>query len=169
MRLIGHLIGLYVAPEKGAAMQRLDMATAETGRGLVGDRYHARTGTFSQRDPLVPGARALSILDTRTLAICRQRLGGDLDAARLRRNLLLESDVLHSLRGRMLLIGEVRVVLTGRCPPCGYLSRLLDADMRRALHGFGGMRASIVAGGTLHVDAPVWLAEAPVGRHGLPG
>lgn len=168
MRLIGRLVGLYVAPEKGVAMQARDMATAEAGCGLVGDRYHAGTGTFSQRDPLVPGARALSILDTQTLAICRQRLGGDLDAAGLRRNLLLESDVLHAFRGRALVIGDVRVVLTGRCPPCGYLSRLLDADMRGALHGLGGMRASIVAGGTLHVDDPVWLAEATVGRRGLP-
>ncbi|WP_353215036.1 MOSC domain-containing protein [Salinisphaera hydrothermalis] len=169
MRLIGRLAGLYIASERSLPMTARDSVRADAGRGLVGDRYHRGTGTFSRRTPLTPGARALSILDTETLAICRRRLEHELPAAMLRRNLLIETGRLETWAGRELLIGEVRIMLAGRCPPCGYLSRLLGADMRAALHGLGGMRARIVSGGHLSIGDPVYLVDDSGTQRGLPG
>lgn len=136
-----------------------DRVFAEAGRGLCGDRYHAGTGTFSRR--------ALSILDAETLELCRRRLGWPIEASSLRRNLLIDSASLYDLKGRTLAIGATRIVLAGRCPPCGYLSRLLNTDMRCALHGLGGMRAAIETGGMLQIGDPVHLLDG-IGLGRLP-
>lgn len=138
-------------------MQSRQRALAVAGAGLQGDRYHAGTGTFSSRFEVVPGARALTLLDTAALRRCNQRLGRAFEPADLRRNLLIDGLDLMALRGHGLRIGEVRIELVGACPPCGYLSRLLQADMRAGLHGIGGMRARIVNGGVVAVGMAVVL------------
>lgn len=81
--------------------------------------------------------------------MCRSRLGWPIAAAALRRNILVDGIEFLSLRGQQLRLGSVTIEVLGRCPPCGYLSRLLDADMRDALHGIGGVRARILATGSV--------------------
>lgn len=149
-------------------MQSLQRALAVAGAGLQGDRYHAGTGTFSSRFEIVPGARALSLLDTAALRRCNERLGRAFESADLRRNLLIDGLDLMALRGHGLRIGGVRIELVGACPPCGYLSRLLQADMRAGLYGIGGMRARIVNGGVVATGMAVVL-ENPYAAPGLPG
>lgn len=168
MEVIGRVAAIHVAAGRGAVMRRCRDAFAEVGRGLAGDRYHAGVGTFSGRRPITAGARDLSILDTETLAICRERLGWRIEAAALRRNLLVDARVLHELDGCECAIGGARIVFAGRCAPCGYLSRLLGGDMKAALHGVGGMRAAIVASGTIAVGDTLRLIESERRRRGLP-
>ena len=140
---------LLIAPSRGAAMQDRKSVWAEPGRGLVGDRYYAGTGTFSGRYEVKPGVRELSLIHAQAIVECRRRLQADIRAADLRRNLVIEGLPLSDLRGRCIRIGAVRLEILGGCPPCNYLSRLLNLDMRRGLAYIGGMRACIVAGGWL--------------------
>ncbi|WP_353249248.1 MOSC domain-containing protein [Salinisphaera sp. T31B1] len=140
-------------------MRPCDRATAVAGRGLHGDRYWAGVGTFSGRFEVRAGARELSLIDTAALTECNRRLAAaghaGVAAAALRRNLLVDGLALSELVGQRLVAAGVQIeVLTG-CPPCGYLSRLLGADMRRALYRIGGVRARIVRGGELRVGATV--------------
>ena len=154
----GRLQGIYTAPTRGAPMQSLTHAEVVAGEGIVGDRYQRGCGTFSARFEIVQGARALSLIDSISLDECNQRLGTSLAPAQLRRNLWLDGLDLMALRGCTLAIGEARIELVGACPPCGYLSRLLGEDMRRGLHGIGGMRARVLAGGVIEPGMAVALA-----------
>ena len=151
----GVLRGIYIAAERGALMTAADAITAIAGEGLDGDRYAAGTGSFSKRAALTPGARALSLIDAADIARCNERLGLELDAKALRRNLFIEGLDLLARRGQRLAIGPVVVRLSGRCAPCGLLSRTVGADMRRGLYRGGGMRGVIETGGRICVGQAV--------------
>lgn len=140
---------IWIAPSRGAAMQARERVQAEAGRGLVGDRYHAGTGTFSGRFAVKPGVREVSLIHARAIVECSRRLAQPMEAGALRRNLVISGLPDTDLRGRMVCIGEVRLEILAGCPPCGYLSRLLNLDMRRGLSHIGGMRARIAVGGRL--------------------
>ena len=43
----GQLIGIYVAQKKGIDLHPVDNVEAVAGRGLVGDRYYLKDGTYS--------------------------------------------------------------------------------------------------------------------------
>ncbi len=151
------LVRIFVAPTAGAPMRSLGCVDAVAGRGLVGDRYESGQGTFSGRMAIFQGAREVSLIDRASIAICNQRLqrqgNSALDAADLRRTLVTDGLSLIEHRDHYLAIGDVVLHILGSCPPCGYLSRLLDTDMRHALRGIGGVRARVEQGGVLRVGA----------------
>lgn len=153
------LAQIFIAPNRGAPMQACERVLAEAGRGLVGDRYRAGTGTFSGRSEVFAGMREVSLIAAEAVRECSRRLDHDLRAADLRRNLVVEGLDPMRLRGHILQIGPVRLALLGGCPPCSYLSRLLAHDMRRGLAHIGGMRARIAVGGMLQRDAPIEILE----------
>ncbi|WP_123629854.1 hypothetical protein [Salinisphaera orenii] len=71
---VGRLVGIFIAPERGAPPVARDAATAVVGRGLAGDRYYHGTGTFSARAGLFAGARELSLIDAAAVERCNARL-----------------------------------------------------------------------------------------------
>lgn len=156
---VGRLVGIFIAPERGAPPVARDAATAVVGRGLAGDRYYHGTGTFSARAGLFAGARELSLIDAAAVERCNARLRAagarEVGAGDLRRNLVIAGLDLRAHRGRTLVIGAVHVVVRSTCPPCGYLGRRLGVDMRSALRGIGGVRAAVARGGRLAVGMPV--------------
>jgi len=145
----GELAEIYIAATCGAPMQAVTSVQTIAERGLEGDRYAAGKGTFSNRFEVAPGARALSLIDAASVALCAERLQCSINPALLRRNVLVNGLDLMALRGWTLHVGDVRIELVGSCPPCRYLARLLDRDVRAGLRGIGGMRARIVSGGLL--------------------
>lgn len=147
---------LTTGERAGSMQDRLDVE-AVAGRGLIGDRYHAGRGTFSSRIAVAAGAREVSLIDSAALLECARRLGQAVNAAMLRRNLVIEGLELMTMRGRVLMIGDVRLQVVSSCPPCGLLSRRLGLDMRQALHGIGGMRAAVLTGGRLVIGTGVSL------------
>ena len=105
------------------------------------------------------------MIDTAAVAECNRRLaqagGSAVDAAALRRNLVVDGVNLMSVGRSWLRIGTVQLEIVGTCPPCGYLSRLLGEDMRQALYRIGGVRARIHSDGRLQVGDPIALEAMP--------
>ncbi|MEO7430749.1 MAG: MOSC domain-containing protein [Dokdonella sp.] len=151
----GTLDAVCIAATAGAPMSSRSGVEAIVGRGLLGDRYESGIGTFSGRFEVTAGARHVSIIDAMAIAECNARLVANLGACDLRRNLVIRGLDLDALHGAVIAIGDVRLRLTGGCPPCGYLSRLLGVDARLGLRHIGGARASIIEGGWLTVGALV--------------
>src|SRR5262249_39680174 len=44
----GQLVAIWIAGRKAVPLERVDQAEAVAGRGLVGDRYYLKEGTFSK-------------------------------------------------------------------------------------------------------------------------
>lgn len=160
----GQLEAICIAAAAGAPMCLRPYVPAIAGRGLAGDRYEQGIGKFSGRFEVVAGARQVSLVDATAIVECNARLGSHLSACDLRRNLVISGLALEALVGAVLCIGDVRLRVTGGCPPCGYLSRLLDVDTRLGLRHIGGARAAIIEGGLLMVGASVHVVELPPQR-----
>lgn len=151
------LLDIFIAPAAGAPMQSVERCWALMQTGLEGDRYARRCGTFSARNPAVAGSRPVSLIAAEAVAECNERLGTDIAAQLMRRNLLVSGVDLKAAIGSVLRIGGVELEVMSTCPPCSYLSRLLGADMRAGLKNLGGVRATVREAGELEVGAAIEL------------
>lgn len=121
------------------------------GKGLEGDRYFYGQGTFNQPQ-LSQDVREISILPYETLFECNRRLDKTLDFLDLRRNLVIQNFDKEALENKIFTIGSAKFCIVRTCPPCRYLSRLLDSDIMKGLKYIGGYRASIVESGIITVN-----------------
>jgi len=72
-----------------------------------------------------------------------------------RRNVVTRGVPLNHLVGREFQLGAVRLRGTRLCEPCTYLESLTQQDVLSGLIHRGGLRAEIVTGGTIRVEAVV--------------
>jgi len=141
------LLAIYIAPASGSPMLRVEAVEAVAGRGLVGDRYYEGTGHWSR-----PGlwSEVTLVAQAELKATADDPGAQPIHPALTRRNLLTTGIELTDLIGRTFSIGGVTLEGVRPCDPCGYLERESGiAGLRDALEGRGGLRARIVAGGTL--------------------
>ena len=120
------------------------------GKGLEGDRYFYGEGTFN-KPQLSQDVREVSILSYETLAECNKLLESDLDFLDLRRNLIIKHFDPSLLEDKVFTIGTAHFRIVRTCPPCRYLSRLLEKDIMNGLKYIGGYRAMIVQSGIITV------------------
>jgi hypothetical protein len=137
---VGVVEALVLAPAAEAPVARVEEAVAVAGRGLEGDRYAAGAGTFASGR----AGSALTLVDAAVL----DTLGRDIDH---RRNVVVRGTDLNALVGREFTLGDVRCRGRRLCEPCAHLDRLNGGGVLRPLVHRGGLRADIVAGGTVRV------------------
>ena len=146
-------IGSYLGVLIGFTVQwshYVETVNAIESKGLEGDRYFYGVGTFN-KSQLSQNVREISILNYDALEVCNSRIEETLDFLDLRRNLVITNFDVESMRDKVFTIGSAKFRIVRTCPPCRYLSRLLDADMMTGLKYIGGYRASIVQSGTFSV------------------
>jgi MOSC domain-containing protein YiiM len=144
---MGRLIGIYVAPEKTAALQETQQVTALAGKGLEGDRYCAGQGTFSKGDP----ANEVTLVEIEAIEALERDYDIKLRPAETRRNLLTEGVALNHLVGKDFRIGAVSLRGIRLCEPCGHLEKLTANGVEQGLRHRGGLRAQVVTGGIMQV------------------
>ena len=151
LRLAGRIEAIAVAADAEAPMMRVECANARAGRGLEGDRYFDRRGTFSN----VHGrGYDLTLIEAEVIddLVLPQ---GQLAPEEARRNLLTRGIDLNALVGRPFTVGTVKCLGRRLCEPCAHLERLAaDAGKPgtlRALIHKGGLRADIIGDGEIRV------------------
>ncbi|HLZ28423.1 MAG TPA: MOSC domain-containing protein [Chloroflexota bacterium] len=147
---MGHVEAIHVTASAGAAMQPLREIAAVAGLGLTGDRYFTGRGFYSAR-PTDPGAREVTFFEAEVLDWLRAEHGIELSAGEHRRNLTTRGVRLGALLGQQFRVGEVLFEGVKDCPPCDHLEQLVGKPVLHPLVGRGGLRARVLAGGTIHV------------------
>ena len=157
----GRLLHIHVAPAASAPMRELAEGVCVPGRGLVGDRYHDATGSYSAR----PDVRELTLMEAEVLdALARNDpplQNGPLHLRPVdhRRNLTVRGVPLNHLVGRRFRVGEV-VLVGGRLNfPCKYLEKLLDMPVFLPLYNRSGLNCGIEQGGTIRPGDAVELLD----------
>ncbi|MDX6687844.1 MAG: hypothetical protein QOF86_3972 [Baekduia sp.] len=147
----GTVVSILVAAEAEGDPHRLSEAEAEAGRGLVGDRYHAGAGTFSN-----PHARGhdLTLIEQDVIEDLSGVFGG-YRAEDTRRNIVASGIALNGLVGWRFRIGEVECVGQRLCEPCAHLDRIAVRGALRPLVHRGGLRADVVTSGRIAIGDPV--------------
>ena len=147
MEVPARLLGIYVATRAAELPRSVERVRALAGRGLEGDRYAARIGTFSGR----PGRRDVTLIESEVLEAYSRESGRKLSAAEARRNLLTQGVRLNDLVGREFQVGVVRLRGLRLSEPCTHLMRLTHPETLRGLVHRGGLVAEILCDGELAV------------------
>lgn len=144
------LHAILIGEKAKEPLHYVDSVKAVEGRGLENDRYYLKQGTFN-KPQLSQDVREISILPYESLKMCNDRLKSNLSFLDLRRNLVIENFDIKVLENKIFSIGEAEFTIVRTCPPCRYLSRLLDEDMMTGLKYIGGYRAKIIKSGLISV------------------
>ncbi|MEA2385445.1 MAG: hypothetical protein QOH72_5416 [Solirubrobacteraceae bacterium] len=148
----GRVVLIAVSAEKESPMRVVERAAAIAGRGLEGDRYAAGAGTFS-----TGGARGhdLTLIAAESLDALALPGGERLAYEDARRNVVTRGIDLDALIGRPFRVGDVECFGQRPCEPCAHLERLTVPGTLRGLVHRGGLRADVIADGTIEVGAEV--------------
>jgi len=153
---------IYLTDSAGEAMQRRAEVVAIAGRGLEGDRYLLGTGRFSPRDVC-----ELTLISAEGLELMQRDFGVSVGEGQHRRNLVTRGIDLESLRDRQISIGNDGVVVEydRPRPPCGYLERITEPGMTRAMgNGGAGIAVRILKGGVIREGDALAILPGPESR-----
>ena len=135
----GRVEWIGLRPARAVSMEAVDAAEAVTGKGLVGDRYVGASGK-----------RGITLIQAEHLPVVAALAGlGHVNAATLRRNLVVAGVPLIALKDRRFRIGDVVLQGTGPCDPCSRMEDALGPGGYNAMRGHGGICARIVEGGVI--------------------
>ena len=145
----GRLEAIYLRPARDTPADSVASAIAVAGHGLQGDR--------SVQGPRAGHNRQVTLIQHEHIPlICGWTGRADVDAALLRRNLVISGLNLLAARGLFadqpvsLRIGDqVVLVVTGSCDPCSKMETALGPGGYNAMRGHGGVTAKIESGGRI--------------------
>ena len=157
----GVLTGIWLTSEAVAPMRRVPAAQLLAGRGLEGDRYAARAGTFTPTRRATSGYD-LTLVEAEAVDALAAGGGPRLAYAEVRRNVVTRGVDLDALVGRRFRIGDVECLGQRPCEPCAHLERLTARGVLRGLIHRGGLRADVLTDGTVRAgDVVEVLDDAP--------
>ena len=138
-------------------MKSVEEVRAWPGRGLEGDRYSRKAGTYSDRD----GAdREITLIETEALDALLRDYGVALDPGETRRNVATRGVPLNHFVGRVFRVGEATARGLRLCEPCSHMERLAGKRIRAGLVHRGGLRAQVLTEGVIRVGDEVTLLDA---------
>jgi steroid delta-isomerase-like uncharacterized protein len=155
----GRVISIHMAPKAGAPMQSAESVRAVAGQGLEGDRYFTKQGAYSS----TPGAaRAVTLIETEAVEAMNAKLGTTFASGAMRRNIVTRGVPLNHFVGQEFRVGEVRLRGEQLCQPCSYLESLTQAGVKAAMQHRAGLRAEILAGGTIRPGDTIAVLNDPL-------
>lgn len=144
----GTVVSIHIASIGAAPMQSVAEVRARAGRGLEGDRYYLRLGTFSDQ----PGTgREITLIENEAMEALKRDYQVELPAGLTRRNIVTGGVALNHFVNREFKIGEVTLRGTRLCEPCLHLEKLTRKGVLSGLIHRGGVRADIVIEGVIRV------------------
>jgi MOSC domain-containing protein YiiM len=146
--MAGIVEGVFLAPQGGAQMKGVEVATALEGCGLEGDRYCAGTGHWSRFGRVCE----VTFIAAEDLDDIERETGVGVKNGEHRRNVVTRGINLKTLRrGERFRVGEAVFEYLGPRSVCRYIERLTEPGMTQALKGRGGFCAKVIEGATVQV------------------
>ena len=156
----GTVIAIHIAPTGAAPMRSVANAQVVVGRGLEGDRYYSKLGTYSNQ---AGSGRDVTLIEIEAIDALKRDYEVELDASRSRRNIVTQGVPLNHFVEKEFKIGDVVLRGTRLCEPCAHMEKLTVKGAMRGLVHRGGLRAEIISGGSIHVGDTIQF-QAPKAR-----
>lgn len=135
-------------PARRATPVSVDAVEARPGLGLDGDHYASQGGK-----------RQVTLIQAEHLeAIASMLHRGAIDPAALRRNVVIRGINLLALKDKRFRVGQAVLEFTGLCHPCSRMEAALGPGGYNSLRGHGGITASVLEGGPIHIGDAVAVA-----------
>jgi uncharacterized protein YcbX len=143
------VVGIYTTPTAGSALRSVSQARLETGKGLVGDRYHAAVGTFSTQ--VMAADAEITLIESEEIDRFNSSQPTAHAPGEFRRNVVTRGVRLNDLVGRRFWAGSALLEVKRLCEPCGHLARLLVPAVVDGMVHRAGLRAQFLSGGSVSV------------------
>jgi MOSC domain-containing protein YiiM len=141
----GELRAIWIKRAKRGVMDSVERAELKTGRGIVGNTDQG-------------GRRQVTLIEEEIWLDLMSKLGADISPAARRANLLVRGISLEGSRGRIIRVGESRILINGETRPCERMDEALRG-LRESMRGRwgGGAYGEVIAEGVIAVgDAVCW-------------
>ena len=150
MSQTGKLEAIWLKRMKGGPMDAHETAVLQANSGIVGN---ANQG----------GKRQVTIIEKEVWELLMAQMGGDLDPATRRANLMISGELgLANTIGQVLQVGECRIRIYGETKPCEVMDKALSG-LREAMRSNwgGGAFGEILDDGEIAVgDSVRWVDAA---------
>jgi MOSC domain-containing protein YiiM len=146
------VVALRIAPGRRLPMKKVDEVVVETGRGIVGDRYH---GTRH---------RHVSVQSDERLAEAATELGTPVLPEGTRRNVTISCGDVPTAPGSRIVIGHVELEVVRVAAPCRILDEEIAPGAAAALRRRAGSICRVLAGGRIRVGDPVRIGDTTMTR-----
>lgn len=144
-------VGVIALAERATGdMNTVEHANALAHRGLDGDRYAAKAGTFTPDNDTARGYD-LTLIEAEVLDSLTLPEGRTLGYAEARRNVVTRGIDLNALVGRRFRVGDVECLGQRLCEPCSHLENLTTTGALRGLIHRGGLRADVLSDGEINI------------------
>jgi MOSC domain-containing protein YiiM len=148
----GTVVSINIARAASGPMEELAEVKAVAGRGLEGDRYFNKEGSFSE----TPGTgREVTLIESEAIDALARDYKLELKPGDARRNIVTRGIALNHLVGKEFRVGEVKLKGVRLNEPCNHLASLTDDKVKQGLVHRGGLRAEILDDGTIRVGDPI--------------
>ena len=137
-------------------MQSVDEIHAVSGRGLEGDRYFGKAGSFWKDEP----DREVTLIEIEAFEGMKRENGLDLHPSEGRRNIVTRGVALNHLVGQEFSVGDVRMRGLRLCEPCSHLAKLTVPGILGGLVHRGGLRARILTDGVIRIGDVIKECES---------
>jgi MOSC domain-containing protein YiiM len=154
------VVELFSTATAGSPLQSVPEATLEAGRGVMGDRYYAGVGTFSERLKGQPDSE-ITLIEIEEIRRFNQLEGSSTTPGEFRRNVVTSGVRLNDLVGRRFNVGAAVLEGMRLCEPCAHLAKLVRPSVLRTMAHRAGLRARIVTGAVIRPGDRIELREAP--------
>jgi MOSC domain-containing protein YiiM len=142
---VARLQSIHVAKATRLPMRAVDSVVVETGKGIVGDRYH---GT-KHRHVTVQSAESLRAAST--------AYGAEVSPALTRRNLTIDEGAVPREPGARIRVGQVLLEVVRVAAPCKLLDDTIGPHAQEALRRRAGSVCRVLEGGVITVGDEVEL------------
>ena len=156
----GTVISIHITPTGAAPMKSVTNAKAVAGRGLEGDRYYNKLGTYSNQ---AGSGRDVTLIEIEAIDGLKRDYEVQLDSGQPRRNIVTRGVALNHLVEQEFRIGDVVLRGTRLCEPCAHMEKLTVKGAMRGLVHRGGLRAEIISSGSIRVGDTIQF-QAPTAR-----
>jgi len=148
----GTVVSIHIAKAAGQPPVAVPQVRVVPGQGLEGDRYFAKTGTYSDR----PGTgREVTLIEIEAIEALEREYDLKLEPGQARRNVVTRGVALNHLVGREFKVGEITLRGVRLCEPCTHLASLTDEKAVPGLAHRGGLRCEILSEGVIRAGDSV--------------
>ncbi len=150
----GFVKEILISESAGSEMNSLASAELVEGKGIVGDRYFKKVGTFSKALEEA-GDFEVTLIESEEIEAFEQKLDLGYTAKEFRRNIVTSGISLGELIGKEFTIGSVVIKGVRYCEPCAHLAGILGNQIMEHMVHKTGLRAVITSGGEISVGSKI--------------
>lgn len=147
---MGSVAHIYIAPQRGAPMERVESVEAVPNSGLKGDRY-------SEPKNRPAPDNEVTLIESENIEAFTTSEGLPLTPDMPRRNIVTRGVDLNALCGKRFRVGAAVFEGMRLCEPCRLFARRTHRAVLTFFVGKGGLRARIVTGGLIRSGDSVEL------------